>query len=168
MNRLFAVVATDLHSGEAVVFRSGNTGMAVRASSTVPGVFQPVTISGHEYVDGGLVSPVPVRIARSLGADFVIAVDISARPKLAKTDSTIDVLLQTFSIMGQSISRYELAEADVVVRLQSSVSATDFNDRHVAILEGEKAAAAIMPELKAKLARLHPTAGSAVGAALLH
>jgi NTE family protein len=155
LNRLFAVVATDLQSGEAVVFRTGNTGMAVRASSTVPGVFQPVTINGHEYVDGGLVSPVPVRIARSLGADFVIAVDISARPKLAKTQSTIDILLQTFSIMGQSISRFETSEADVVIRLQSALSATDFNDRHLAILEGEKAAAAVMVDLKAKLARLN-------------
>jgi NTE family protein len=168
LNRLFAVVATDLQSGEAVVFRTGNTGMAVRASSTVPGVFQPVSINGHEYVDGGLVSPVPVRIARSLGADFVIAVDISARPRLAKTESTIDILLQTFSIMGQSISRFELTEADVVIRLQSAVSSTDFNDRHVAILEGEKAAAAVMPDLKAKLARLRVQPAAAPGAVTLH
>jgi NTE family protein len=165
LNRLFAVVATDLHSGEAVVFRTGNTGMAVRASSTVPGVFQPVAINGHEYVDGGLVSPVPVRTARSLGADFVIAVDISARPKLARTESTIDVLLQTFSIMGQSISRFELKEADEVIQLQSPVSSTDFSDRNLAILEGEKAAAAVMPELKAKLARLQPQAAGPTAAA---
>jgi len=69
LNKPFAVVATDLQSGEPVVFRTGNTGMAVRASSSVPGVFQPVTISGREYVDGGLVSPVPVRAARAMGAD---------------------------------------------------------------------------------------------------
>jgi NTE family protein len=155
MNKTFAVVATDLHSGELVVFRTGNTGMAVRASSSVPGVFQPVAINGHEYVDGGLVSPVPVRSARSLGADFVIAVDISARPLNAKTQNTAAVLLQTFTIMEQTISRYELTEADAVIKLQSAgLSSTDFNDRHLAVLEGEKAAAAALPEIKAKLAKL--------------
>ncbi len=155
LGRTFAVVATDLGSGEAVVFRTGNTGMAVRASSSVPGVFQPVQINGHEYVDGGLVSPVPVRVARSLGADFVIAVDISAKPQYGKTQSTIDVLLQTFAIMGQSISRNELPEADVVVRPNTpQIRATDFQERHVAVMEGERAVGALMPEIKSKLAKL--------------
>ncbi|MBU0751492.1 MAG: patatin-like phospholipase family protein [Gammaproteobacteria bacterium] len=153
--KTFAVVATDLGSGEAVVFRTGDTGMAVRASSSVPGIFQPVAINGREYVDGGLVSPVPVRIARSLGADFVIAIDISEKPQHGKTLSTIDVLLQTFTIMGQTISRRELPEADVVVRPHTpEIRATDFKDRHVAVLEGEKALAAVLPELKTKLAKL--------------
>lgn len=154
-SKLLAVVATDLNSGEPVVFRTGNTGMAVRASSSVPGLFQPVAINGREYVDGGLVSPVPVRTARTLGADFVIAVDISAKPQFGKTQSTVDVLLQTFSIMSQSISRRELPEADIVIRPHTpELRATDFQDRHLAVLEGEKAVAAILPELKAKLARL--------------
>ena len=153
--RLFAAVATDLQSGEAVVFRTGNTGMAVRASSSVPGVFQPVKINGREYVDGGLVSPVPVKAARDMGADFVIAVDISDQPRDGSTKSTIDVLLQTFAIMGQTIGRYELRDADVVIRPQiSSLKSTDFQDRHMAVLEGEKAVAAALPEIKAKLAKL--------------
>ena len=84
MKKTLAVVATDLQSGEMIVFRSGNTGMAVRASSSVPGIFQPVSINGREYVDGGLVAPVPVRVARALGADFVIAVDISDKPEYGK------------------------------------------------------------------------------------
>jgi NTE family protein len=156
LDRTFAVVATDLHSGEAVVFRTGNTGMAVRASSCVPGVFQPVSINGREYVDGGLVSPIPVRIARSLGADLVIAVDISAKPQNGKTQNTVGVLLQTFAIMGNSISRLELAEADVVIRPQlSEVAATDFQGRHLAVLEGEKAATAALPEIKRRLAQLN-------------
>jgi NTE family protein len=155
LGRTLAVVATDLKSGEAVVFRTGDTGMAVRASSSVPGVFQPVAINGHEYVDGGLVSPVPVRIARSLGADFVIAVDISQKPQHGKTQSTFDVLLQTFAIMGQNIKNHELPEADIVVRPNTpEIRATDFKDRHLAVLEGEKAVAAVLTDLKAKLARL--------------
>jgi NTE family protein len=153
--RMFAAVATDLQSGEAMVFRIGNTGMAVRASSSVPGVFQPVKINGRDYVDGGLVSPVPVKAARDMGADFVIAVDISDQPRYGSTKSTIDVLLQTFAIMGQSIGRYELRAADVVIRPQTStLKATDFQDRHTAVLEGEKAVAVALPEIKAKLAKL--------------
>jgi len=155
LGKLLAVVATDLQSGEAVVFRTGNTGMAVRASSSVPGIFQPVAINGRDYVDGGLVSPVPVRVARSLGATFVIAVDVSARPVDGKIQSTIDVLLQAFSIMGQEIARRELPEADVVIRPYTpELRGTNFQDRHLAVLEGEKAVAAILPELKAKLAKL--------------
>lgn len=156
MKKNFAVVATDLHSGEMIVFRTGNTGMAVRASSAVPGVFQPVSINGHEYVDGGLVAPVPVRVARSLGADFVIAVDISDKPQNNKTESSIDVLMQTFNIMGQSISRYELPEADMVIRpVTPGISATDFKDRHLAVLQGEKAVALILPELKDRLSKMN-------------
>jgi NTE family protein len=147
------VVATDLQSGEMVLFRQGNTGMAVRASSAVPGVFQPVEISGREYVDGGLTSPVPAQSARAMGADFVIAVDISNVTRRDKLTGTLDILLQTFAIMGHAISRHELEDADVVIRPRmAAVSSTDFEDRHLAILEGEKAAAAVMPELKARLA----------------
>jgi NTE family protein len=154
----FGAVATDLHTGEAVVFRSGDTGMAVRASGAVPGVFQPVGINAHEYVDGGLVSPIPVREARAMGADFVIAIDISARPQAGRTRSSLDVLLQTFAIMGQGLGRAELAEADIVIRpAAAGVAATDFQGRHVAIMEGEKAAAAMLPEIKAKLAKLRET-----------
>ncbi|QLQ03044.1 MAG: patatin-like phospholipase family protein [Thiobacillus sp.] len=148
------VVATDLQSGEMVLFRQGNTGMAVRASSAVPGVFQPVEINGRDYVDGGLTSPVPAQAARAMGADFVIAVDISNVNRRDKLAGTLDVLLQTFAIMGHTISRHELEDADVVIRPKTAtVSSTDFADRNLAILEGEKAAAAVMPELKAKLAR---------------
>ena len=154
MPRPLGVVATDLQSGEMVLFRRGDTGIAVRASSAVPGMFQPVEISGRDYVDGGLTSPVPAQSARAMGADFVIAVDISNVSRRDKLTGTLDVLLQTFAIMGHAISRHELEDADIVIRPQTAaVSSTDFAGRHLAILEGEKAAAAVMPELKARLAR---------------
>lgn len=151
----FGAVATDLASGEPIVFRSGDTGTAVRASSSVPGVFQPVAIRGREYVDGGLVSPVPVRFAQEMGATFVIAVDISNEPQASKTKSSLDILMQTFAIMGQSLNRSELPLADVVIRPDiSQLASTDFKTRHLAVLEGEKAAAQALPALKAKLDRL--------------
>ncbi|MEI7430615.1 MAG: patatin-like phospholipase family protein [Betaproteobacteria bacterium] len=149
LKKRFAVVATDLNSGESILFRTGNTGMAVRASATVPGVFRPVSINGHEYVDGGLSSLVPVRSARQMGADIVIAVDISARPGAQPVKGTLDILLQTFTIMGQNLARYELKEADIVIRPQvSGVGSTDFQARHDAILEGEKAAQAALPQIR--------------------
>ena len=155
LKRSFAVVATDFNSGESALFRTGSTGWAVQASAAVPGVFQPVAINGREYVDGGLVSPVPARAARRLGADFVIAVDISAKPRDGRSGNSIDMLLQTYAIMGQTISRHELSDADVVIRpATGELSATSLDDRHRAVLEGEKAAAASMAAIKEKLARL--------------
>jgi len=152
LNKPFAAVTTELQTGEMAVFRRGNTGMAVRASSSIPGVFQPVKIDGKEYVDGGLVSPIPIRAARGMGADVVIAVDISGKPKNAKLNDTIDIFLQTFNIMGQTIGRYELAEADVVIKPQTgTIGATEFDQKHLAIMEGEKAALAALPLIRSKL-----------------
>lgn len=153
LNRPLAVVATDLASGEAVVFRSGNTGTAVHASSAVPGAFKPVRIGARDYVDGGLTHPVPVRAARAMGADFVIAVDVSQQPKNGKPDDIAGILLQTFSIMGRSIVQNELKEADIVIRPQSSQAGTDFAARHEIILEGERAALAALPGLRERLAK---------------
>ncbi len=156
LGKPFAAVATDLQSGEMVAFRTGNTGMAVRASSSVPGIFQPVRINGRDYVDGGLVSPVPVRVAKAMGANIVIAVDISSGPKYAKIGDAMDILLQTFTIMEQSITRFEVSEADVVIRPAiGNMDSTDFEDRHLAIMEGEKAALAAIPLIRQKIARLN-------------
>ena len=150
LRKPFAAVATDLASGQSIVFRTGNTGMAVRASATVPGIFKPVTINGHDYVDGGLSSLIPVNEAKQLGADLVIAVDISAPPSRQPLRGTLDVLLQTFTIMGNNLARYELKEADVVIRPQvGNVGSTEFVARHDAILEGEKAAQAALPQIRA-------------------
>jgi NTE family protein len=152
LNRTLAVVATDLQSGDLVVFERGNTGMAVRASSSVPGIFQPVKINGREYVDGGLVSPVPVKTARDLGADIVIAVDISDRPKVARLRDTIDVLMQTFVIMGRTIAGQELTRADIVVVPDiTNLNSANFDSRNYAIIEGEKAGLAAVPKLQEKV-----------------
>ena len=150
----FGAVATDLHSGLPVLFRRGNTGVAVRASSAVPGVFQPVRIGSRVYVDGGLAAPVPVRFAREMGADFVIAVNISAQPdaQASAGASTVDMLLQTFTIMGQSINHYELKEADVVIAPSlGAMKGSDFDSRNLAILAGEQAAMAALPAIRQKL-----------------
>ena len=151
------IVATDLYSGEMMVFQKGDTGKAVRASSAVPAIFQPVKISGRSYVDGGLVSPVPVRAARSMGAQVVLAIDISSPPDSSGSDNTITVLLQTASIMGKSINAFELKEADVVVRPDlRAVSSADFSSRKKAIEAGRRAMLELLPQLRAAiLAKTH-------------
>jgi NTE family protein len=153
LNRALAIVATDLQSGEPVVFRAGNTGLVVSASSSVPGIFQPVKIGDREYVDGGLVSPVPVKVARTLGADIVIAVDISDRPSLSRLRDTIDVLLQTFTIMGRTIAQQELATADIVVSPDiSQLTSTNFESKNYAVIEGEKAGLSAVPLVQDRIA----------------
>lgn len=148
------IVATDLRTGDGILFRRGDVATAVRASSAVPSVFEPVQIAGKDYVDGGLVSPVPVRYARQMGADLVLAVDISSRPEDAKTTDMLKVLLQTFSIMGKSISQLELAQADVVVRpALPDIGSTEFSARKKSIEAGRAAMKQAMPQLRALLAQ---------------
>jgi len=154
----FGAVATDLKTGQPILFRRGNTGMAVRASSAVPSVFQPVSIAGKTYVDGGLVAPVPVRFAKEMGAEFVIAVNISSATEAQATASSLDVLMQTFTIMGQRLNQHELKDADVVITpALGAMGSADFNGRNLAVLAGEQAAAAAMPQLKAKLKAMQLT-----------
>lgn len=148
----FACVAANLKTGEAILFERGETGQAVQASSAVPGVFAPTLINGAEYVDGGLVSVVPIRYAKKLGADFVIAVDVAAPPDQREAQGKLDVVMKTFGIMGKTIRESEYPLADVlIVPDMSTISSTDFEGKHRAILAGERAAQAALPELKTKL-----------------
>jgi NTE family protein len=135
----FAAIATQLDTGKKTIFNRGNAGQAVRASCSIPNVFVPATIAGKRYVDGGLVSPIPVIAARDMGADIVIAVDISARPK-AGSGGVFGVLDQTFNIMGQQGIDKELAQASVVITPNvGSVGILDLNSLQQSILEGERA-----------------------------
>lgn len=144
------IVAADLQSGEPILFRRGDPGMAVRASSAVPAIFEPVRIGGREYIDGGAVSPVPVRFARQMGAEVVIAVDISAIPEGQPTRRATDILLQTFSIMGKSLGQYETREADVVIRPKlSGVGSAEFAARRLSILAGREATLEVLPAIQA-------------------
>jgi NTE family protein len=154
MPMALGIVATDLGSGQAITFRRGNTGAAVRASSAVPAVFQPVRLGDREYVDGGLVSPVPVRQTREMGANFVIAVDISSDPEGNPYGDTFQILMQTFAIMGKSINTLALKEADLVIRpALSGVKSADFSARLRAIEAGRAAMRAALPTLKARMAQ---------------
>ena len=150
--RKFAAVATELDNGKMVVFSRGNTGQAVRASASIPNVFQPVLINGKSYVDGGLAAPVPVSAARQLGGQVVIAVDISAKPKKGSEKGFLSIFDQMINIMSMSALNSELAKADVVIRPDiSNLGSVNFNKRAEAILEGERAAKKALPQIRAAL-----------------
>jgi NTE family protein len=157
MSLPLGILATDLATGQGVLFRRGDAAQAVRASSAVPGVFTPVSIAGRDYVDGGLVAPVPVSQARAMGAEVVLAVDISSDPQGNATTGVLGLLLQTTAIMGQSINRHELAGADLVLRPSlTGVGSADFTSRQRSIEAGRAAMIAALPRLRAEMARLRP------------
>lgn len=151
----FYAVATNIQNGQEVIFGTGNTGKAVRASCSIPGVFRPVKITGQMYVDGGVVSPVAVDAAKRMGADVVIAVDISADIANFQPESTIETILQSISIMYSKISNVQLSKADVVIKPKvGHIGSAEFNKRHEAILEGEKAAIEALPKINAIITKL--------------
>lgn len=111
----YTAVATDLDSGQSIGFNNGDTGIAVRASCSIPNVFTPVVMNGHRYVDGGLSAPVPVSYARKAGATFVIAVDITAKPEQGRSGflSNFD---QTINILSIKLLNEQLKQADIVIK----------------------------------------------------
>lgn len=156
LDKPFVAIATQLGSGNAVSFNRGNTGMAVRASSSIPGVFHPVVIGGDEYVDGDLKKPVPVSVAREMGADIVIAVDISQQPgDNPVPEDIIDTLTQSIRIMRQSILARELESAQIVIR--PAIGRTpeiDAASKQRLIRSGEAAAIAALPLIREWLQKI--------------
>lgn len=151
----FYAVATDLLNGQEVIFGKGNTGTAVRASCSIPGVFRPVSIGGRLYADGGIVSPVAVDAARKMGADIVIAVDISSDIDSSQPQNTLETILKSISIMYSKVAGQQLSRADVVIKPKVSfIGSADFDKRHEAIMEGEKAALEQLPRIKEIVERL--------------
>jgi NTE family protein len=151
----FYAVATDLEKGQEMVFGKGNTGAAVRASCSIPGIFRPVKISDRIYVDGGVVSPVAVDAARRFGGDVVIAVDVSSGAERTQPEGTIETILQSINIMYFKLGAIQLAKADVVIKPKvGHIGSADFSKKHEAILEGEKAAIEALPQIMAIITQL--------------
>ncbi|MGA9699186.1 MAG: patatin-like phospholipase family protein [Acinetobacter sp.] len=135
------VVATELKEGKKVVFNYGNTGQAVRASVSIPSMFVPTKIGTDEYVDGGLVSPVPVDVARDLGADIIIAVDILAQPMHTETSNVWGLFNQNINIMQNHLAREELKHADIVIQpdLREKAHIFDVRGREMTMQAGAEA-----------------------------
>jgi NTE family protein len=148
----FSAVATNLVTGEMVVLDKGPVGQAVRASSSIPGVFTPVIYQGMTLVDGGVVDNVPVDVARSKGADIVIAVNIGKNVVNKDVSNILDITLQAVNIMSYEISKFKAQGADVLIEPDvGGVAMMDFTLKEYCIRAGIEAAQKMMPELKKKI-----------------
>ncbi len=150
----FAAVATDLRSGELAIFDRGVLGLAVQASSSAPGLLEPVRIGSRFYVDGNLAAPVPVDAARRLGAHHVVAVDVTFLPDQADLNDPFDALYQGFSILTRRLAIEERERADVAIEPKLP----EHHDMAPAtvtamVAAGERAALEAMPKLRALFAR---------------
>ena len=144
------VVATQLKEGKKVVFNYGNTGQAVRASVSIPSMFIPTKIGTDEYVDGGLVSPVPVDVARKLGADIIIAVDILAQPMYTETSNVWGLFNQNINIMQKNLAQIELKNADIVIQpdLREKLHIFDVSGRELTMQAGVDATVAQLGQIQ--------------------
>ena len=148
----FAAVATDIENGEVVVLRSGSLARAVHASSAIPGVFIPVRYQGRLLVDGGVLDSVPVDVARGMGAEVVIAVDLSEGRKSAQVNNIFDTTVQSLYLMALETTEAKLKQADIVIRPKvANVGLIDFSRKKELLTLGSEAAEQALPSIRAKL-----------------
>jgi len=148
----FAAVATDLNRGVRVVLDRGPVARAVRASCSIPVVFQPVEHQGGLLVDGGLLDNLPVSVARERGADIVIAVDISVNVENHDITNLIEVIVQSINIMAAENMRRRKQEADVLISpAVGSVGMMDFGQKKLCMQAGIEATQKAMPEIRKKI-----------------
>jgi NTE family protein len=149
----FAAVATDLKTGTMKILSEGDLGRAVQASSSIPGLLEPVRIDGGIYVDGNLSAPVPVRAARKLGARSVVAVDVTFPPEQADLGDPFDALYQGFSILTRRLALEERALADQAIEpRQPEHHDMTRTTLKVLVDAGARAATAVLPALRRLLA----------------
>ncbi len=160
----FACVATDISTGEEVVIKEGPVVAAVRASASMPVIFTPARWQGRYLVDGGLVNPIPVRILREMGADFIIAVsvvpylsdrvqppDANGSPK-PKEPNILSVVVRMMYIVGYQAALGGLREADITIAPGvAHIRPDNFNRARECILQGERAAQQAIPKIKRQL-----------------
>jgi NTE family protein len=145
----FYAVATDLNAGNTWVFEKGSVAKAVRASCSIPGIFQPLEMGGRMYVDGGVTDNLPVDVARAKGADIIIAVNISKNIQNPQINTLIDVILQSISIMGRELVIYKSRGYDVLIEPNvGDVGMTDFSQKKRLMDAGIQAAKQALPRIK--------------------
>ena len=150
------ITVTDLGTGKALLIVDGDVGEAVQASASVPGTVIPVQSNGQTYVDGGLLTLVPVHFVKAMGADIVIAIDIYCGTHPAPRANAIDTLLKTFRLQSCLLSQAEIADADILIRPEfEPTNSVSFAQRDEAIMAGYLAARAVMPTLKAKISAFY-------------
>lgn len=151
----FGAVAADLETGEELLFDRGSLRLAVEASSAIPGLLPPVRVAGRLCVDGGWVEKVPVRAARSLGADFVIAVDVAA--ELADSRGLLEgagVVHRADAVQAARFKATQLANADAVIACDvARFGWADFAHARDLAQAGREAAQAALPRVQEQIER---------------
>jgi len=148
----FAAVATNLNTGEEVVLNRGSIAKAVRASSSIPGIFTPLQYFNMTLVDGGVVNNVPVDVARAMGADVVIAVNIGKDVVNNNITNIIDITMQAVNIMANEISAFKMRDADVLIEPSvGSVKMMDFSMKESLMRAGIEAGKNAVPEIRKKI-----------------
>ncbi len=136
-----SIVATDIYSGEKVIFNEGDAASAVRASISIPGVFVPEKINDRLLVDGGVIDRIPVSVVKDMGADIVIAVDCSKFEQNTEVYSIYDIIMQSIDIMQNEITNYRMVDADIVMRPEVySYSSRNYSQIKEIIEKGEEEA----------------------------
>lgn len=147
-----AVVAADIENGEEVIFTEGLVRDAVRVSCSYPGIFVPQRIDGRLLVDGGIINTVPVSVARRMGADIVVTVDVGFCVQSGEIKNLFGIILQTYQIMGDELNRYQSKDADIIIRPDlTGIDQISFAKAAVAIESGERAAMEKLAEIKKML-----------------
>ncbi len=154
LKKPLAVVATDICTGEEVVFTKGNLNKAVRASCSIPGIYAPVEMGGRQLVDGGMAENVPVKALKGLGADVVIAVNVFGHPQVfPKASNVFQILMRVwyFFVVEETLWR---EEADVIIEPDlRPFDLFDFSTGKKVIATGEKETRKLIPKIKQVLQR---------------
>ena len=148
----FAAVTTNIETGEEIIHQSGDMVRIIRASCSWPGIFNPVKIDGKLLVDGGIKNSIPANIARSLGADYVLAVDVGFCVKEGPIKNIFQMILQSFQITGEELNNHQSVHADFVIKVDlGNIDQGAFNRARESVQKGIDAAEKMLPQLKKSL-----------------
>jgi NTE family protein len=147
-----AIVATDLYRGQEIIFDKGSVAEAVRASISVPGIFVPYSTNGTCYVDGAVVNPTPIDVARKRGAGIVVAVDLANTGTICNVTNVFDIILMSVDIMERELIKHRLIHSDILIQPKvGHILPSDFCKVNELIALGEEAAREALPEIKTLL-----------------
>ncbi len=145
----FSAIACDIETGEHIVIEEGSLARAIRASTSIPGMYIPFPHQGRLLVDGGVLDPVPASTVREMGADLVIAVDVGGKMVNGKTENIFDVLFNTFDIIQHELDKYRKLDAEVIIMPElDGCSSFDFTKHEDCFIAGLKAAETALPGIK--------------------
>ncbi len=149
-----AILTVDIGSGEKVVMRRGEVAPAVMASNAVPGIYRPIYIDGRMMVDGGIAEDVPISPLRPMGAEVVVAVNLSAERRYSPPKDIIDIIFNAIDIAIDENTKLQARQADVLIEPKlSHFPRLDVSNIDEIIAEGYRATEAKIEKIKLLLAR---------------